>query len=76
EFFREAINVDTWARDAEIAYGNLPNPIPKPSVSMGGEVKVAPTLPANTQLLVRHYSLPLTELVKKMNRIVITPWQK
>lgn len=73
EFFREAINVDTWSGDAETAYGNLPNPIPKPSVIIGGEVKVAPTLPANTQMLVRHYSLPLTELVKKMNQYSNNP---
>jgi D-alanyl-D-alanine carboxypeptidase/D-alanyl-D-alanine-endopeptidase (penicillin-binding protein 4) len=73
EFFREAINVDTWSRDAEIAYGNLPNPIPKPSLIIGGEVKVAPTLPTNTQILVRHYSLPLTELVKKMNQYSNNP---
>ena len=68
ELFREAINADTWSRDAEFAYANLPNKIPKPLVAIGGNLKTTATIPANARLVLRHYSPPLTELVKEMNK--------
>lgn len=50
-----------------------PPQTPKPQVVITGNIKTSSTLPANAQLLLRHYSLPLTELVKKMNQYSNNP---
>lgn len=48
-------------------------PIPKPQVIITGNVKAGTAIPANAQLILRHYSPPLTELVKKMNQYSNNP---
>ena len=82
ELWREAINANTWSGEAEAAYRNLAkktsqNPtsaaIAKPQVVITGNVKAASNIPPNAQLVIRHYSLPLTELVKKMNQYSNNP---
>ncbi len=82
ELWREAINANTWSGEAEAAYRNLvkkapqnptPTTVAKPQIVITGNVKTSPNIPANAQLLIRHYSLPLTELVKKMNQYSNNP---
>ena len=50
-----------------------PAPTAKPQVVITGNVKTGATIPANAQLILRHYSPPLTELVKKMNQYSNNP---
>lgn len=82
ELWREAINANTWSGEAEAAHANLsknapktqpPTPIAKPQVVITGSVKTGSNIPLNSQLVIRHYSLPLTELVKKMNQYSNNP---
>lgn len=65
---KEGLNSQIWSSEAENQYQTLPVGTPKPQIIIDGSVQVLPTTPTNIQPLVRHYSLPLAELVKKMNQ--------
>lgn len=65
---KEGLNSQIWSSEAESQYQTLPVGTPKPQIIIDGSVQVLPTTPTNIQPLVRHYSLPLAELVKKMNQ--------
>ncbi len=65
---KEGINAQSWSADAQTQYQTLPPGTPRPQVAIAGSVKVASSVPANTKPLMRHRSLPLAELLKKMNR--------
>jgi D-alanyl-D-alanine carboxypeptidase/D-alanyl-D-alanine-endopeptidase (penicillin-binding protein 4) len=65
--FKQAINSNLWPQEAITQYQGLSN-MPRPSVKINGEVNVLSTPPANTKPLIKHYSFPLLELLKKMNQ--------
>ncbi|MDF0554975.1 D-alanyl-D-alanine carboxypeptidase [Kamptonema sp. UHCC 0994] len=65
---QEGLNSQIWSSEAESQYQTLPVGTPKPQIIIDGSVQVLPKTPTNIQPLVRHYSLPLAELVKKMNQ--------
>jgi len=68
--FKQAINSNLWPQEAITQYQSLSN-IPRPSVKINGEVSVLSTPPTNTnsnKILIKHYSFPLAELLKKMNQ--------
>lgn len=67
-FLKQGLNSKIWSKEAEKGYLNLPSGTPKPQVEIAGTVKVMGTTPSNLQLLINHYSLPLAELLKRMNR--------
>lgn len=67
ELFKEGLNGNTWSSAAETQYQTLPLGTPRPQVEIEGNVRVA-SPPANLQPLLRHYSLPLAEQLKLMNR--------
>ncbi len=46
----------------------MPPGTPKPQIEIAGNVQSATTVPANLKPILRHKSLPLPELLKKMNR--------
>ena len=46
----------------------MPPDTPKPQVIIDGTVEVSATPPEQIKLLVKHYSFPMAELVKKMNQ--------
>ncbi len=66
---KQALNSKTWDEDAKAEYEQLPNDTPRPTIEIKGAVKVlAGTAPLPKQiLLLRHRSLPLTDLIKRMN---------
>ncbi|MBE9042759.1 D-alanyl-D-alanine carboxypeptidase [Oscillatoriales cyanobacterium LEGE 11467] len=68
ELFAEGINGNTWSSDAEAQYQTLPPGMPRPQVEIEGNVRVAASPPANVTPVLRHYSLPLAEQLKLMNR--------
>lgn len=66
-FLKTAINSQTWGAQVQRIHKTLPEGTKKPLVAINGKVKALPLAPANFQLLVRHNSYPLAELLKKMN---------
>ncbi len=69
----EGLNSQIWPSEAETQYQNLPPGTPKPQVAIAGIVRVAPTPPSPLQPLVSHYSLPVAELLKRMNQYSNNP---
>jgi serine-type D-Ala-D-Ala carboxypeptidase/endopeptidase (penicillin-binding protein 4) len=67
-FLKQSLNSKTWSAETQAQYQTLPPGTPRPTVAIAGSVKSAPNSPANVTALVRHRSLPLAELLKKMNR--------
>ena len=65
---KQGLNSKTWSGEAAAQYQTLPPGTPKPTVAIAGDVKLATAPPSNATGLVRHRSLPLAELLKKMNR--------
>ncbi len=68
ELLKQALNSQIWPAVATAQYQTLPPNTPKPQIAIEGTVKVLPGLPSAVQPLVKHYSLPLAELIKKMNQ--------
>ncbi|NET60707.1 MAG: D-alanyl-D-alanine carboxypeptidase [Symploca sp. SIO2E6] len=64
---KQGLNAQIWPKEAETQYRTLPIGTPQPQVEIAGSVMVSPSTPSNVQPLVRHYSFPLAELLKKMN---------
>jgi len=63
----QALNSRIWTAEIQGQYSVLPPKTPKPQVAIAGGVKVA-TLPIPKKLLlVRHRSLPLSQILKEMN---------
>lgn len=68
--FKQSINSQAWDEDVKAEYEALPSVIPQPQVTITGTVHLLPAAIAAAPkqiLLVRHRSLPLTDLIKKMN---------
>ncbi|HEY9836084.1 MAG TPA: D-alanyl-D-alanine carboxypeptidase, partial [Vampirovibrionales bacterium] len=72
-FLLEGINGQIWPSEAETQYQTLPPGTPRPQVAIAGTVRVATTPPAELQPLIRHYSLPVVELLKRMNQYSNNP---
>lgn len=66
--FKQGINAASWSGEVATQYQTLPAGTPKPQVLIVGNVKRLVTKPATAKPLLRHASLPLAELLKKMNR--------
>ncbi|WP_293124215.1 D-alanyl-D-alanine carboxypeptidase [Microcoleus sp. bin38.metabat.b11b12b14.051] len=67
ELLKQALNSQIWPSEAAAQYQTLPPNTPKPQIVIDGAVKVLPARPRAVPL-VKHYSLPLAELIKKMNQ--------
>ncbi|NER47630.1 MAG: D-alanyl-D-alanine carboxypeptidase [Symploca sp. SIO1A3] len=65
---KQGLNAQIWPPEAQTQYQTLPPDTPQPQVVIQGAVQVLPSTPGNLQPLIRHYSFPLVELLKKMNR--------
>jgi D-alanyl-D-alanine carboxypeptidase (penicillin-binding protein 4) len=68
ELLKQGLNSQIWSAEAAAQYQTLPPNTPKPQVKIEGTVQVLPAVPDSRQPLVKHYSLPLAELIKKMNQ--------
>ncbi|MGG6266902.1 D-alanyl-D-alanine carboxypeptidase [Leptolyngbya sp. AN03gr2] len=64
---KQGLNARTWSSEAIAQYETLPAGTPKPQIAIAGSVKVASN-PPSFKTIARHQSLPLPELLKKMNR--------
>ncbi len=69
ELLKEGLNSQIWSAEATTQYQTLPPNTPKPQVIIEGNVTIAPSTPTiSAQPLIQHSSLPLAELIKKMNQ--------
>lgn len=72
DLLKEALNSAQWTEDPQYQYSQAPPGTPKPKVEIAGQVQTV-TTPAlfsastNQTLLIRHYSLPMTQILKMMN---------
>lgn len=70
ELLKQAFNSEAWEDDAAYQYSQVPpGAIAKPNLQITGSVQVLPatnSIPSST-LLVRHYSLPMVQILKQMN---------
>ncbi len=67
ELLKQALNSATWSNTVENQYLTLPAGTPRPQVAISGTVKLATLINPKQILLVRHYSLPLSQILKEMN---------
>jgi D-alanyl-D-alanine carboxypeptidase/D-alanyl-D-alanine-endopeptidase (penicillin-binding protein 4) len=65
---KQGLNAQIWPPAAQTQYQTLPAGTAKPQVAIAGSVQVLPTPPNNVKPLIRHYSFPVAELLKKMNQ--------
>jgi serine-type D-Ala-D-Ala carboxypeptidase/endopeptidase (penicillin-binding protein 4) len=68
ELLRQGVNAALWPGEAAQQYQTLSPDTPKPQVTFSGTVQVATAAPQELQPIVEHRSLPLIELLKRMNR--------
>lgn len=63
---RQGLNADLWTAETAQQHAQMPPSTPKPRVAITGTVQAVPSPPVSTPL-VRHQSLPLTQILKAMN---------
>jgi D-alanyl-D-alanine carboxypeptidase/D-alanyl-D-alanine-endopeptidase (penicillin-binding protein 4) len=67
ELLKQALDSATWGAEVKVQHSKLPPGTAKPRVAISGSVQLA-ALPNPKQiLLLRHYSLPLSQILKEMN---------
>ncbi|NEP58228.1 MAG: D-alanyl-D-alanine carboxypeptidase [Symploca sp. SIO2G7] len=67
QLLKQGLDSRIWTAAATAQYSKMPPGTPKPEVEIAGEVKVATTPISQTSLLLRHRSLPLTDILREMN---------
>jgi serine-type D-Ala-D-Ala carboxypeptidase/endopeptidase (penicillin-binding protein 4) len=66
QLLKQGLNSSTWPRGVEFSLANMIKGTPKPKLEIKGDVKLATTLPPGN-LLIRHRSLPLKQIINEMN---------
>jgi D-alanyl-D-alanine carboxypeptidase/D-alanyl-D-alanine-endopeptidase (penicillin-binding protein 4) len=66
--FQQGINHTLWPAAAQTQYQTLPPNTPQPQVKILGSIQIAPPLPHPITPMLQHHSLPVAELLKKMNQ--------
>ncbi len=67
KLLRAGLNSSLWPQSARDAHSNLPQGTNEPNLAISGSVLRANHLPSDRRLLVRHLSLPLSEILRQMN---------
>lgn len=70
ELFRQALDAKKWGPEAEAQYAELPKGTPRPQITIAGTVQAVPhgaAVMPKQMLLLRHRSLPMSQIVKLMN---------
>ncbi|MBE9167575.1 D-alanyl-D-alanine carboxypeptidase [Pleurocapsales cyanobacterium LEGE 06147] len=67
ELLKQALDTKLWSSQVQQQYLTLPLGTPHPQLAIAGKVKVKNNIPDSSQLLLRHQSLPLVEILKQMN---------
>ncbi|MDE0208239.1 MAG: D-alanyl-D-alanine carboxypeptidase [Candidatus Tectomicrobia bacterium] len=64
---RQALSAAAWPSEAMTQYHTLPRYTAKPEIDISGPVQVVQALPQGYVPIVRHDSLPLFDILKRMN---------
>ena len=64
---KRGLNAAVWPKSAKAQYRNLPKGTPKPHVAISGPVQVAQAPMSGQTPLIRHRSLPMFDILKRMN---------
>ncbi len=72
-FFLQAINQNLWTETIDLQYQTLPQGTPRPQIQILGQVQQVEAIPTQVQWQIKHASLPLIELLKRMNRFSNNP---
>ncbi len=67
QFLKQTLDSATWSRDIKLYYSTMPKGTPKPQLRITGKVELATQTVPESNLLIRHYSLPLAQLINEMN---------
>ncbi len=67
QLLKQTLNSATWTRPENYIYSIMPKGTPKPAVVITGTVKLAAQANPQQNLLVRHRSIPLRQIIKEMN---------
>ncbi|MFM6405333.1 MAG: D-alanyl-D-alanine carboxypeptidase, partial [Microcystis sp.] len=67
ELLKIGLNQSKWSKETQKAFQSLPSGTKAPQVKILGMVRASQIRPENAQLLLRHQSLTLTELLRQMN---------
>ncbi len=67
KLFKQALNSKQWTSTIEKQYQTIKPTIPRPQVTILGNVKTLTELPNNNRLLLTHQSLTLKEILRLMN---------
>lgn len=66
--FLKGLNYTRWPAEAQTQYQTLPPDTPKPEIAITGRLQAVPARLGQVTPLIRHRSLPVAELLKKMNQ--------
>ena len=67
ELLQQALDLKLWQTEITSQYLQMPPGTKQPKIAIAKPVKLINQVPANAQLLVRHRSLPLSEILRQMN---------
>lgn len=67
ELYKQAINVNLWSSAVKQQYQQMPVNTPRPQIAIAGNVQTTDNLANTAQLLLRHQSLKLAEILRQMN---------
>ncbi|GAB4545109.1 MAG: D-alanyl-D-alanine carboxypeptidase [Pleurocapsa sp.] len=67
ELLKQALNRELWQEEITQQHLLLPLKTSKPKIEIAKKVKTTKKIPADAQLLIRHQSLPLVEILRQMN---------
>ena len=67
QLLKQALDSRQWSGAVAAQYNALPSGTPRPSLAISGSVVVKSTQEKSPRILLRHQSLPLSEILKQMN---------
>jgi D-alanyl-D-alanine carboxypeptidase/D-alanyl-D-alanine-endopeptidase (penicillin-binding protein 4) len=67
QLLKIGLDQSKWSKETQKAFQSLPSGTQAPQVKILGMVRASQIRPENAQLLLRHQSLTLTELLRQMN---------
>lgn len=65
---QQGLDHTRWPAEAQTQYQTLPGDTPKPEVAIAGSIQTTATRPDLVKPIIQHRSLPVAELLKKMNQ--------
>ncbi|MGL4880494.1 MAG: D-alanyl-D-alanine carboxypeptidase, partial [Waterburya sp.] len=67
ELLKQGFNYQLWQSEVTQQYLQMPSGTAQPQISIAGDIKILDKIPSTAQLLIRHQSLPLAEILRQMN---------